>query len=365
MARRPDLGYFADGKDLLDPATYAEAMAPFGEARTLPAAAYRSLEFALLEDEAIWTRDWIAIGMASDIPENGDILPFTVGNHGIHVQRMADGTLEGRFNNAQHGGCRFVPVQCQGGTKTKCSFTSCGYSRDRDAIPAAEGGYGVPAMHQYLGLRPERLLRVSVAELLGVILVNVDGRDRQFPCDERLSGMVESALAGRSAKIGKQWKEFDCNWKTLAAALALSDGLPDAELKNALAVNRVSASGDRLSALWLFPNAVILATEHVSCLLVLQQTALERTLCRIYSLGTHQTSAGISAAAMLLDEIDTAAAAAVATQKQLAHVTDTAGTLQRDITGYWAQTTLVHRLMDMPRKVHAAPMFQSTRHYAI
>lgn len=99
--------------------------------------------------------------------------------------------------------------------------------------------------------------------------------------------------------------------------------------------------------------------------MVLQQTALERTLCRIYSLGAQQSSAGVSAAARLLDEIATAAAAAVATQKELAHAPDTAGTIQRDTTGYWAQITLVRRLMDMPLQVHAAPMFQSTRHYAI
>jgi hypothetical protein len=360
MARRPDLGYFADGKDLLDPATYAEATAAFGEAKTLPATAFRALEFALLEDEAIWTRDWIAIGMSSDIPSDGDIMPFTAGNHGIHVQRMADGTLEGRFNNAQHGGCRFVPVQCQGGTKTKCSFSSCGYSRDRDAIPAAEGGYGVPAMHQYLGLRPERLLRVSVAELHGMILVNVDGPDKTLGFDASLSRHVEAALAGRPGRIDKRWMEFDCNWKTLAVALAASDGMPDT-MPGALASQRLSASGERLSALWLFPNVVILSTEHASCLLVLQQTALERTLARIYSLGSqHGTSTP-----MLLDEVAAAAARAVAAQKLLAHATPADAAIQRDPVGYWMQTTLVRRLIDMPRQVHAAPMFQSTRHYAI
>lgn len=365
MARRPDLGYFADGKDLLDPATYTGATAPFGKATDLPASAYRSLEFALLEDEAIWTRDWITIGMTSDIPSAGDILPFTVGNHGIHVQRMADGSLEGRFNNAQHGGCRFVPVQCQGGTKTKCSFTSCGYSRDRDAIPAAEGGYGVPAMHQYLGLRPERLLRISVAELFGMILVNIDGPDRKFPFDDRLSNHFESALRGKLDQIDERWVEFDSNWKSLAAALAASDRKPDAVFDTAFAIRRPGRAGGEISILWLFPNAVVISTPVAAALIVLQQTAIERTLGRIYMLAAPQAIASASVASMLMDEISASAAIASSHHQQLAHSADCSEPIQRIPAAYWAQTTLVQRLIDLPRQDHATPMFQSPRHYAI
>ncbi|SFU19040.1 hypothetical protein [Mesorhizobium sp. YR577] len=368
MARRPDLGYFADGKNLLDPAIYAQATAPFGQATNLPVAAYRSLEFALLEDEAVWTRDWIAIGKSSDIPSSGDILPFTVGNHGIHVQRMADGSLEGRFNNAQHGGCRFVPVQCQGGTKTKCSFTSCGYSRDGDAIRATEGGHGVPAMHQYLGLRPERLLRVSVSELHGMILVNVDGPDKCLPPDAGVNGHIRSALSDKLDLTGKRWMEFDCNWKLLAQVLAATEEGVSATHHNAITTRRTLSSGEVLSALWLFPNVVIVSAGSAACLMVLQQTAIERTLCRVYIHGTSQSVRSDSKSAMLLAEVSAAAERAVSAQKALSqpnHPPADFDPLQRDTVAYWGQAMLVRRLMDLPSADHAAPMFQSTRHYAI
>ena len=128
MNLHPELGYFDEGLDFVEAKIYSDVIRPFGQAHTLPHAAYRSKVFADLEDEKIWTRTWVCIGTQQEIPDEGDILPFTVGNHGIHVQRVKDGKLVGRFNKAQHGGCRSVPLQCQTGNKTKCSFTSCGYN---------------------------------------------------------------------------------------------------------------------------------------------------------------------------------------------------------------------------------------------
>ena len=150
MSTHPALGYFDDGSDLAAPAFYDAVRRPFGESSLLPPVAYRSKVFADLEDEKLWTRTWVCIGSAQQIPNAGDLLPYTIGNHGIHVQRAADGSLTGRFNKAQHGGCRFVPAQCQTGKKTKCSYTSCGYSRDRDVVLAAELEDAHRLSNQYL-----------------------------------------------------------------------------------------------------------------------------------------------------------------------------------------------------------------------
>ncbi|MDP6428047.1 MAG: hypothetical protein QF393_08520, partial [Rhodospirillales bacterium] len=109
MNGHPGLGYFDEGLDLVEPKLYAAVRKPFGRAQILPPAAYRSKIFADLEDEKIWTRGWVCIGVQQQIPGAGDILPFTVGNHGIHVERLAGGGLIGRFNQAQHGGCRAIP----------------------------------------------------------------------------------------------------------------------------------------------------------------------------------------------------------------------------------------------------------------
>ena len=177
MTMRPDLDYVDEGVDLQDPTLYKPSRGRFGKASILTPIAYRSKVFADLEDEKIWTRSWICIGSDRDIPNVGDLLPYTVGNHGVHVQRGKDG-LTGRYNLAQHGGCRFVPAQCQTGSKTKCSYTSCGYSRDRGVIAADELGDDTPTMRQYLGYRPETAAAGQGAERGAVPLRQSRSRGR-------------------------------------------------------------------------------------------------------------------------------------------------------------------------------------------
>ena len=114
MKWHPSLGYFDEGFDLTAPGTVRSRRGRNSARRGfLHPVAYRSKAFADLEDEKIWTRAWVCVGIHERIPGYGDLLPYTVGNHGIHVQRDDKGQLQGRFNKAQHGGCRAIPLQCQ------------------------------------------------------------------------------------------------------------------------------------------------------------------------------------------------------------------------------------------------------------
>ena len=220
MTSDPIKGYSYEGVDLTDPDFYICASAGFGEASMLPAVAYQSKNFSDLEDEKLWTRSWIAVGTLMQIPNPGDLLPFTVGNHGIHIQRQEDGSLVGRFNKAQHGGCRSIPAQCQTGKKTKCSYTSCGYSRDRAVITADELGDNTPAMHQYISLIPERLLPVKVETFGPFIFINLD--PDSLPLKESLTDLdqcLEEYLQSPFIHLPQTWIESECNWKLAGRAL--------------------------------------------------------------------------------------------------------------------------------------------------
>jgi hypothetical protein len=371
MARRPDIGYFENDLDLLDPGTWNDARGELGKAQTINPLVYSSLTFAYLEDEAIWTRDWICIGTTDDIPNAGDILPYTVGNHGIHVQRMADGSLEGRFNNAQHGGCRFVPVQCQNGTKTKCSFTSCGYSRDRDAIAASQGGQPVPTMHQYTGLRPERLLKVSVATRQSLIFVNIDGPDHQFAPETGLDKQIEQAFTNHPVRIEKEWSEFECNWKLFAETLLLKlNAVPDTGLmtESGSFIGKIQSKpeadrGFSGTVVWSYPNMVHIRTGHVSCWIVLQQTALEKMMCRAQFYSDPVCAQSPDELSMLKAALGTIGEAAKTRQNNLAAAP--AAMLQCAPTSHWSQTSLIDRVLNMPRNELADPMYQPVRNYLI
>ena len=224
--------------------------------RCLPPSDYDSLALQAKEDAAIWTRAWVGLGFAADVANAGDLLPVTVGNHGVHVERQVDGSIVGRFNKAQHGGCRAVPLQCRTGAKTKCSFTACGYSRDRRPIAAADPDR-LLHLDQYLGLRPERLLTVPTQAWGPVIAARLDPL-ASSPFDWPNVEPVEEALFGGGETL---WIEHDANWKHMMVALSVGDR--------------------RYRAAARFPNVVALIGEDARCFIVVHPTALQRTLCRI------------------------------------------------------------------------------------
>lgn len=364
MSQRPDLGFLDEGRDLASPSFYADALGDVGSAKVLPPAAFRSLPFTLLEDEAIWTRDWICVGSHEEIPNVGDLLPFTIGTHGVHVQRADDG-LKARFNKAQHGGCRMVPLQCQTGAKTKCSFTSCGYSRDRRAIPAGDLGDGTPEMHQYLGLRPERLLTAHVKSWGPLVFVNLGAApawpERSLADLNRAAGAFGNHKAVRAAEL---WVEFAANWKLLGGALA--DGVPSGDDHSAgwIRTETTLSNGTCALAAWLFPNLVLLSTEHETAVVVLQQTAIGQTLCRISAYGTADTSierwvAEVRARARIA-EADHLAAARWGTS----HRPETIGRplpVQGSPIATWMQRTLAERVARTPFEAIEEPLFKNPR----
>lgn len=363
MLHRPDLGFHDEGQDLSSAGFYAEALGRLGEARMLPPVVFRSLRFSLLEDETIWTRDWICVGCTEEIPHEGDLLPFTVGTHGVHVQRVGNG-LKARFNKAQHGGCRAIPLQCQTGKRTKCSFTSCGYSRDRAAIPARELGNDTPEMQQYLGLRPERLFTVHARTFGPLIFVNLDTEPEQ---DETALATLDSA--GHFFEPGAHRSaagicEFKANWKLLGQHL--SAGEPICEDENgAWLLGRSSVEGRPARVAWLFPNLVLIATAGETCAIVLQQTAIGETLCRYF---VHGESRG-DASAFWAGEIERRAAKASADHDEAARWgtsfrPETIGTalpLQSNPQGLWMQRMLARHAVRAPSQPSSHPVFQQLR----
>ncbi|WP_019917766.1 hypothetical protein [Methyloversatilis discipulorum] len=248
-------------------------------------AAFRGLDFARAEDDAIWTREWVCVGSTLDIPAAGDLLPFTVGDHAIHVQRLPDGGFAGRFNKAQHGGCRVVPLQCQQGAKTPCSFTSCGHSLDRPPIAAGELGEGTPEMYQYLGLRPERLLPVRTAIWGPLLYVSLDPHGPSFDPTARALTSALPAWRGEPADRHRaRWIACDANWKLVAQHLL---GASATCASGDVALCRADAEDQ---AALLFPNLVLLSSAAGCCAVVLQPVSLTRTLCRVAHFGPDDSS---------------------------------------------------------------------------
>lgn len=310
----PRDGFFDGGTDLGDAATYRDTFGQFP--RRLPPAAWRSKAFADLEDDRIWTRAPVAIGLAGQIPGPGDILPYTVGDHGVHAVRLDDGRIEARFNKAQHGGCRMVPAQCRTGAKTRCSFTSCGYSLDRDIIGAAEMAADRNVEQQYRGLRPERLLPVRLDAWGPYLFARLDPEAAPGPADFPAfpDGWPASGVV-RSLPFGPQ---VGANWKAAARAHFLGRAArPFGSTGPAAPRGAASpAAGDLPALRWLFPNLLVFARADALVSVIVQPTALDR--CRLRIAAVAKTAASADAAlTALAPTLEAAAHAAAADQATL------------------------------------------------
>lgn len=360
MLHRSDLGFQDEGQDLSSATFYADALGRFGEARVLPPVAFRSLRFSLLEDETIWTRDWICIGAEDEIPYDGDLLPFTIGTHGIHVQRVGN-LLKARFNKAQHGGCRAIPLQCQTGKKTKCSFTSCGYSRDRGAIPARDLGDDTPEMQQYLGLRPERLLTAHAARLGPLVFVNLDINPASNEAAFAELNEAGGFFKGNTGLSASGRLEFSANWKLLGQHLAAGKLMSEDESDGWFLASTSIAAQPALVA-WLFPNVVLMRSGDETCVIVLQQTALGQTLCRYFVFGAAQDGASV----FWEREIELRAAKASADHLETVRWgtnfrPETIGAalpVQSDNQGLWMQRMLARRAVRAPSQPFSQPLYQ-------
>src|SRR2546423_14699317 len=81
----------------LDPASLLPVLAPIGQARTLPAEAYTSLEVYQWELANFFEGSWVCAGRSSLLERPGDQTAVRVGSEGILLVRDGEGELRGFY----------------------------------------------------------------------------------------------------------------------------------------------------------------------------------------------------------------------------------------------------------------------------
>ena len=86
----------------------AAIRAPIERARTFPQLAYYDPGFFALEVGPIFSRNWIAVGFGSSLPEPGDRAPIEFCFMPLLLMRGDDGKLRVFHNVGAHDGCPVV-----------------------------------------------------------------------------------------------------------------------------------------------------------------------------------------------------------------------------------------------------------------
>ena len=112
-------------------AAFARTNVPFGQARTLPAAAYTSGEVLRLEQAEIFAKDWLCVGRAADIAASGDYFVKELGTESIVILRGADMQIRAFYNVCRHRGSRLLDaVAGRGLARVLCPYHSWSYHLD-------------------------------------------------------------------------------------------------------------------------------------------------------------------------------------------------------------------------------------------
>jgi len=94
----------------LDESDLARVVAPFGSSRTLPAAAYTSMEVFDIEVAELFSRTWLCIGRADELVAPGQVRAIEVFGEGVLLTRDGGGVLSAFSNVCRHRGHELVPV---------------------------------------------------------------------------------------------------------------------------------------------------------------------------------------------------------------------------------------------------------------
>ena len=138
-------------------------------ARTLPGRYYTSPEIFAEEVERIFTRRWVCVGRAAELPDPGDYFLADVAGESVIVLRDQGGTLRAHYNVCRHRGTRLCEERRGRLSETiQCPYHAWTYTLDGQLI-------GAPHMSEVEGFhkRDYPLRSPALAEWEGFLLINL------------------------------------------------------------------------------------------------------------------------------------------------------------------------------------------------
>ncbi|MDR7126806.1 Rieske 2Fe-2S domain-containing protein [Pseudotabrizicola sp. 4114] len=199
----------------------ANVAQPFERATAMPKSVYTSPDFAALEQQHIFAREWLCAGRADALPNPGDYLTMEISGEPIIILRDREGTLRGLSNVCRHR--MSTLLEGRGNTRAiVCPYHAWTYNLDGTLR-------GAPAMTLNEGFCKDQIAlpKVRVENWLGWIMVTLNP-DAPAPT-EALSD-VENLVGylGMEHYVEAFREEFhwNTNWKVLAENFMESYHLP-------------------------------------------------------------------------------------------------------------------------------------------
>lgn len=199
----------------------ANVAQPFGQARAMPKSVYTSPDFAALEQEHIFAKDWLCAGRADTLKAPGDYLTIEIADEPVIVLRDRDGHLRAMSNVCRHR--MSTLLEGRGNTRAIiCPYHAWTYNLDGSLR-------GAPAMMHNDAFCKDKvaLPQIRCVDWLGWIMVSLNP-DAPLPHD-RLKGiddLVGYLDMGSYVETFREEHQWNTNWKVLAENFMESYHLP-------------------------------------------------------------------------------------------------------------------------------------------
>jgi glycine betaine catabolism A len=196
----------------LDPGALAQALAPFGESRMLPPAAYVDPAVFEWEKRHMFGGGWVCVGRTDQVAAPGDMHAEPVGAGSVLLTRAEDGVLHAFANTCRHRGHELLPCGASAQQKVIiCPYHSWTFALNGD-LRAAAGFKNRPGF-----VTAEwGLVELPVTEWHGLVFVDESGQ--AGPLTAGL-GSLEELIAPyemeRLVVAGQHDYDAAANWKIL------------------------------------------------------------------------------------------------------------------------------------------------------
>src|ERR1700761_1914252 len=188
-----------------------------GSAVTMPREAYTSEAFFELEKEAIYMKEWLAVGHQTQIPNPGDYFSLTVADEPVILVRTESGEINALSGICRHRGFPLTTGEyhSHGNCDTiVCPYHKWAYDLDGKIVTA-------PHMRQTIDMetlkRTERLPKFRVEGIQGFIFINFD-KDAA-PLKPQVAKFEEAVKNYNIENLIAQptivTKDLNYNWKIL------------------------------------------------------------------------------------------------------------------------------------------------------
>jgi choline monooxygenase len=210
----------------LTPSVVERLNRPTGQATGLPPRLYTSPEFFAQEQDYLFERSWVFVGVTDEFSETGMAIPVTVAGKPVVIVRDRHGTLRAFHNVCSHRGTLLVAKRLERRGSLRCPYHSWCYGLDGTlkATPHI-GGHNVHS-HPDLDTAKHGLRPVRCETWHHLIFVNLSGEGPS----------LDSVLAPLAARWpidyarlrlgGVRSFEFKANWKLVIENFLESYHLP-------------------------------------------------------------------------------------------------------------------------------------------